>query len=128
MTMRNLTKDEVEFTVSLEIEDIPVRGNYMATDDPIAYKEAEDEIIDRINRDDISAGCCLTVKVEWEGFKGFAYLGGCSFSEGKYGSVLEKEAEEMAEEHGMYEDALNDLNESVRLSIERNKSIEARLT
>jgi hypothetical protein len=126
--MRNLTKDEVEFTVSLEIEDLQVRGNYICSDDPAYDKEAEDEIIDRLNRDDTSAWCCLTIKAEWEDFKGFAYLGGCSFSEGKSGSELAKEAEEMAEEHGMYEEALEDLNTNIALSIGRAELIKARLT
>lgn len=126
--MRNLTKDEVEFTVSLEYEDLQVRGNCMCSNDLDYNKQCEDELIDRLNNGDIQAWCCLTVKAEWEDFKESVYLGGCSFESGLMGSELQKAIEEMAEEHGMYDDALNDLNAEIRLAIERSKSIEARLT
>ncbi len=126
--MRNLTKEEVKFSTFLELEHCRVRGNYMCTDDPEADAKAEDEILERLENNDFSAWCTLTVKAEWDDYEGYAYLGCCSFAPDLLGSRLEKEIETMAEDHGMYDEALEDLNKSVKNYISDAKVLEAKLT
>ena len=109
--MRNLNKYEVEFSVLVESEDLPVRGNYMSTDDNEADKAAEDEILERLKRDDIYAWCMIRVTAKWEEFEGFATLGCCSYSENEDGEAQAKIA---AEEHGMFDEALDDLMKNIR--------------
>ena len=79
--MRKLTL--LDCTVSLEVmpEDMPVRGNVMCSDDAAFDKECEDEIIQRINSGDDWAWSVVKVSVEWNGFKGTASLGGCSYKD-----------------------------------------------
>lgn len=108
--MRKLTKDEVEFSVTIESEDLSVRGNYMCTEDPEADKKAEDEILTRLKHGDIYAWCVIKVTAKWEEFEGFATLGGVSFSENEDG---QKQAEMEAEDHGMFAEALEDLNKNL---------------
>ena len=115
--MKKLTADQVEFTISVEQEDIPVRGNYMATDDPEQDKRDEDELLERIERGDDSAWCCLIVEARWRDFVGRDSLGACTL-EGGSGRQVEAQAWAMADDHGMREQALADLNEEIRASLD----------
>lgn len=82
--MKFFTKAGVRFTVSLEPEDIEVRGNAMASGDDAADREVENEILARLDRGDLCAWCCGKVEasIEFNGqtFKGVAYLGCCSYA------------------------------------------------
>lgn len=111
--MRQLTKDDVTFTFELEPDHCTgVRGNYMATDDPVADKAAEDDIIRRVNRDDTSAWCCLGVTgyvKKYPTLKYTAYLGGISLEEGLSYEEQNQQVEEMSlDMHGEVLEALND--------------------
>lgn len=112
MKPRKLTESEVTFTVELEEEDTPVRGNAMASGDDAADKALEDEIIERLDRGDISAWCCLKVTASWNGLTGVDYLGACSFSQGIHQPV-EAQAIEYAAEIGMKGEALSILNAKI---------------
>lgn len=79
MTFRKLAAEEVTFTVGFEPEDMPVRCNVMASGDDVLDKEAEDEIIARLDRDDYLAWCCVKVTATWKEWSGVVYLGCCSF-------------------------------------------------
>lgn len=119
--MRKLVKEDVIFTVELEEEDLPVRGNYMCTDDNGQDKKDENVVIDRLNCGDISAWCCLKIIAKWEDFEETTYLGGCSFEAGLNNTDLQKEAEEIAS--GFYDDLLEALNNKVLSYIIRGEEI-----
>lgn len=81
-----LRADEVQFTLSAEYEDTPVRGNLTATDDPAQDKRDEDEIIRRLDQGGVWAGdvwawCCVTVTASWKGYLGITNLGACSYED-----------------------------------------------
>lgn len=111
-----LTESDVAFEEGCEQEFIPVRGNYMATDDAEADRLAEDELLDRLEHGDSSAWCILTVKATWKGFVGHASLGGFVFPRGNSGPQNEEYA---AEEYASLRiEALADLNESIQSAFE----------
>ena len=60
---RKLTLDDCEITLRIEPEDLEVRGNAMATDEPEADRKAEDEIIERLDGGDLWAWCHVVVRV-----------------------------------------------------------------
>lgn len=126
--MRQLTKDEVEFTVELESEYTEVRGNVLASGDDEEDKAAEDEILDRLNRDDLSAWCCIVIKAEWNGHTGATNLGCVSLEETNTGSECQQLTESFAEYNGMYDQALEDLNQTIANSIAAAKKIESLLS
>jgi hypothetical protein len=76
--------EDITYTLTIEDEDIPVRGNAMATEDHEADKAYEDEIIARLKHGDTWAWCIVKVTAsvchEGETFTGVAILGGCSYS------------------------------------------------
>lgn len=106
LRMRKLRASEVEFTVSVEAEDTPVRGNVCATDEPELDKAEEDRILDRLDRGEVEAWCGVVVVAEWRGFKGHASLWGCSLDDSYTAATV-------AEEHGLREEALDDLNATI---------------
>lgn len=122
--MRKLTKDEVEFSVEIESEDMSVRGNAMASGDDLADKEVEDHIIARLNQGDVGAWCCIKVTAKWEEFEGFATLGGVSLSEKE---SSDKQAKEIAEDHGMHDEALDDLMKNINGYVMNAKDIQIKL-
>ena len=113
MTIRKLTdNDGVQYTVSLEEEDLEVRGNIIDSGDAEYDRKLEDETIERLSRGELEAWCCVKVVAEWRGFTGVSYLGGCSLSE-------EYTKDVAADEHGMRAEALERLNEALEDTAER---------
>ena len=80
MALRKLTADEVTFTLTVEEEPTPVRGNFMSTDNPEQDKKDEDEIINRLDCEDIYAWCWVKVTAQWKGFVGSDSLGCCTYN------------------------------------------------
>lgn len=107
ITMRKLTEDDVTFTITCENEDIPIKGNAMASGNDKEDKEVEDQIIRDLMSGNQWAWCCVKVTAEWNGFRGVDYLGCCSYKD-----------EEDFKEGGYYEQmktqALDDLNSSLQ--------------
>ena len=72
----------IEFKFTIEQEDIPVRGNAIASGDDVFDRRVEDEIITRLTRGDICAWCSVRVdamiRVEGQLFVGTAGLSACS--------------------------------------------------
>ena len=105
--VRPLTAAEVEFEVCPEPEDVPVRGNAMASGDDELDKEVEDDIIERLDNGDIWAWCHVVVKTRWNGYEGSASLGGCCYRDEK----------EFCQPGGYYDDlckeAIHDLNKTI---------------
>ncbi len=98
------------YTVSIEQDDLPVRGNALCSDDPAYDKQVEDEILAHLDRGDIQHWCIVTVTAEIEGFRGHASIGGCSYD-------TEKEAKACAEEYGLHEEAFADLKKVLKGAI-----------
>jgi hypothetical protein len=105
--IRNLTESEVQFKLIVEQDDTPVRGNAMATDEPELDREAEDEILRRLDSGDVWAWAHVRVIASWRGFEGSDSLGGCSYAD-----------EEDFKKGGYYDDmkaeALHALNFEIR--------------
>ena len=102
-----MEKPTVEYLFRIEPEDIPVRGNAMASGDAEADKRDEDVIIARLNRGEIEAWCMAIVTartvVDGQEFVGEATLGACSCDS-------EKELQNHCFEHyDMKAEALEDL-------------------
>mgnify|MGYP001563592919 FL=1 len=88
----------VDYDYQLDVDDVPVRGNAIASEDDAYDREVEAEILERLDRGDVSAWAQVEVRAELrfdvgeEVFHGIgsAYLGGCSYSseEELWGSIL----------------------------------------
>lgn len=123
MTRRKLTAKDVSFTVSIEPEDhCSVRGNAMASDDPDADRELEDQILDSLNRGNVEAWCTIVVKAIYtmgdDSIEGVDTLGCCSFLEpievdGETWSI-QRQIDEHVSAHGMRDEALRDLNAEIK--------------
>ena len=95
--------EDVEFSLNIEPEHIPVKGNAIVSGDVETDKKVEDEIFERLDRGDLWAWCTVEVTAEWKGLEGVNYLGCCCYADEK----------EFKAEGGHYEDmkqeAYNDL-------------------
>lgn len=60
-------------------DETPVRGNAIASDDDAADKAIEDEILERLARDDVWAWATVEMRAECGGFVGRDFLGCCSY-------------------------------------------------
>jgi len=81
MERAKIRPEDVTYTLTIEDEDIPVRGNAMASGDDEADEAYENEIIARLDSGDLWAWCFVKVTAEWRGFKGWDGLGGCSYAD-----------------------------------------------
>ena len=106
--LRKLTEPEVTFTVSIEPEDMSVRGAFDSGDPDYAAEDraTEDAVIERLNAGDESAWCIVIVTAHWNGCYARETLGGCSLSESYT-------KETVASEHGMQSEALERLNRMI---------------
>ena len=82
--MTTLKREDVQWEIIPQSEDIPVRGNVMASGDPVFDRKVEDEVLAKME-DTIWAWCCVQVKGTVTFPDGQAelsastYLGGCSY-------------------------------------------------
>lgn len=120
LKVRKLKASEVTFTVSIEPEDSEVNGHFCSGDPDYAEEERKQErqIIRDLDRGYQEVWCCLVVTAEWEGIKGHASLGCCSFEKGD-GVSVDKQAHQCAEEHDMQQEALDDLNRNLQTQADR---------
>lgn len=79
--LRKLTREDVEITIEIDNEWLPLRGNAIATGDPDYDRQVEDELLKRLDSGDIWAWCSVTVTARWNGFEGKDHLGGCSYAD-----------------------------------------------
>ncbi len=66
MSYGKRTAADVTFTLSIEPEHVPVRGNYVCTDDAESDRADEDDLIARLEAGDERAWCWLVVTCEDE--------------------------------------------------------------
>lgn|SRR5512139_140176 len=108
MIPKRLTPADVTFEIRTEPEDTEVRGNFMSGDPEYeqADRELEDRIIERLNSGDYEAWCGVIVEARYG-----EHLGGDSI----WGNTLSDDytADTVAEEHGMRENALAELQKEV---------------
>lgn len=123
--MRNLTVREVVFEVYTRADDTDLEGNVMASGDDAADAEAEQDIRDRLNAGDETAWCGVCVRASWQCAAGIDYQGDASL----WGNTLSSDytAATVAEQHGLYQEALEDLNAALQLQAKRGASIERKL-
>jgi hypothetical protein len=107
-----LTRDEVTFKLTIEDEDIPVRGSAMASGDDKADHACENAIITRLERGDLWAWCCVVVTATWGHWSGADSLGACSYDGETDFRVSSGHYESMCHE------ALACLNEAVKADYE----------
>ena len=92
-------------------EEVPVRGNAMASGDPAFDREVEQSIIDDLEWNPW-AWCTICVIVRWRGFEGRDYLGACS-----YGSK-----QDFIDAGGYYpcmvDEALGWMNEQIQITVD----------
>lgn len=108
--MRDLTENEVEFTLTCEPEDISYKGNCSAIDDE-TDREQEQWIEDQLDRGNQWAWCQVTVTARWKGFKGQSSLGGCSYKS-------EKDFRQGGYFEDMKAEAMTELNKAVHAARE----------
>ncbi len=101
MEVRKLTEDEVEFTLTLEEEDVKV-------DDSFEDQEIAKEIKERLYGGDEWAWCYVKIEAHWHGFKGVCGVGCCSYEN------EEAFKDDFETYNSMKEDALEDLNTGVQ--------------
>lgn len=90
---------DIEITVSAELDEIPVRGNAIASGNDADDKAVEDEIIARVESGDVWAWCTVRVRVTYRGvLSADSYLGACSYAgeaefradSGYYGDLVDE--------------------------------------
>lgn len=95
-----ITKEEfakqVEISVNAVYDEIPVRGNAMASGDAEEDRAYEDEIIARLHAGDIWAWAEVCVKGKWNDLVATDYIGACTYKD-----------EEGFKQDDYYEDMVN---------------------
>lgn len=104
-TIHTYTLNGVTYTLDMVQEDHPVTGNAMASGDHKVDREAETEILLRLDAGDFKAWATLMVTAQVDGFQGVDYLGCCSFAPDANDTTIL----ETAKDHGMFEEARADL-------------------
>jgi hypothetical protein len=98
----------ITYTLHVHPEDMPVRGNVMASGDDELDKRVEDEIIDRLNRGDDWAWCTVEIRAEYRGLIGAAFLGGCTYDSER----------DFVENSGYYEDLCHEARQNLLAEID----------
>jgi hypothetical protein len=115
--LRELTENEVEFSVECLREDMQIEGNAMASGDDAFDKRVEEQI-----REDLEwnewAWCTVRVVARWEGFEGDDYLGGCSY----------KSEEDFCTPDGYFPDMKTRALEALNEEVARSHAITSKLT
>lgn len=76
-------KKNAEIRLEAEYDDMPVRGNAMASDDDAFDKKVEDRIIARLDNGDVWAWAVVTVTAIYRGYEGSDTLGACCYASEK---------------------------------------------
>lgn len=82
MGLRKLTLDEVEISLTIEVDDHGPEGCFATGNDAQDEKMVR-EIREKMARGDVWAWCVVTVKARWNGFIGTDTLGECSYKDEK---------------------------------------------
>jgi hypothetical protein len=99
----------VTFTITTDPDEEGIRGSF-CTDEPELDRKQEQDILDRVQRGDTDAWCGVIVTATYRGYTGRASIWGCSLDKAYTATVV-------AEEHGMYDEALQALNDSIATAL-----------
>lgn len=114
LVLRKLKESDVEFTISVDYEDLCVEESFEDTPDGKAMVK---EIKERMGTGDVWAWCSIKVSATWKGFKGWDCLGGCSYYD----------QEDFESDGGYYPqmkaEALDKLNEEIALTFDSIKEL-----
>ncbi len=126
MALRKLTAAEVTFTVTVEADEhsreSDIRGSFASGDPEYeqADREQADEIIQRLQAGDETAYCGVLCKATWEHdgvtYEGSDSIWGCSLDDTYTAAVV-------AEEHGLREQALDDLNRTLEAAVAKGSKL-----
>lgn len=108
MKPRKLKLSDVEITIATKPDDRNPHQSFDSGDPDYAEADRKlaDDICERFNRGDYEAWCGVIVTATWEGLTGRDSIWGCSLTS-------DYTAETVAEEHGMRQQALDDLNAQI---------------
>lgn len=95
------------FTVHVEQDETPVRGNALASGDDAVDRECEDEILARLRDGDVWAWACVEVRATRGDFHASTYIGGCTYDD-------EADFRECAYFEELCKEALSVLDEKLR--------------
>lgn len=108
-----IPRREIKIEIIVREEDIPVRGNVVATNDPEEDRKAEDEILALIAQGDEWAWASVIVRATYSGRMGEDYLGCCSY----------RDEADFKQPGGYYDDmrerAIEDLLNAIRVDLPR---------
>jgi hypothetical protein len=76
--MHDKIKQNATIEILIHPEDLPVRGNLMASGDDVLDKFFEDAVIEELEHNPW-AWCVVEVKACWKGLKASTFLGCCSY-------------------------------------------------
>lgn len=76
--LRELTEEEVEFSIQCLPEEASIEGNCSAIDE-LTDRRVKRWIERQLEQGNDWAWCCVRVVARWEGFEGDDYLGCCSY-------------------------------------------------
>jgi hypothetical protein len=114
------TIGEIEYRLYATQDDLQVRGNALVSGDDDDDRQAEDEIIERLESGDVWAWASVKVEavieVDGEEITGEDYLGACSYADYR----------DFIEPGGYYDDmkveAKNDLRQTLWTAVQRGKN------
>ena len=101
--MKRINIEDITWAINVEAEDMPVRGNAIASCDDETDRKYEDAILADIDRGNVWAWAQVSVCGEWNGIEEWEYLGGCSYE---------------SEEDFTSDDYYDDMREEIRTRIE----------
>lgn len=118
MQLRLLTADEVQFNLQIHDEDLPLKGNVMASGDDELDERVVKETQAELDKGNRWAWCCVVVTAKWKSWTGTAVCGCISYFDhtNEEGVVLDGEAQfnDDGEYDCMKKEALEALNEEVQ--------------
>ncbi len=106
--MRLFEPKEVEVSIEVIYEDIPIEGNVMSSGDGKADLQAEKEVLKDLESGNVFAWCTAVVQASWAGFERRDTLGAISCRN-------EDEFRSLVMDHGMIEQAVGYLIRKIRV-------------
>lgn len=78
--MKTLTVNDINWSIFAQTDDLPVRGNALASGDDELDKKVEDQILNRLDDGDEWAWAMVLVQGEYHGLTASDTLGACTYN------------------------------------------------
>jgi len=98
--------NDVEYSVEIQVSDIPLKGNVQVSNDDEADKKAEQWVENQLDLGNEYAWCDVVVYARVCGHEGFDSLGACTASS-------RNELDALIKDHEMHKNALDDLKKKL---------------